>query len=110
MILYMGFLCFQELMLYLLQLVQAVRYENIDHVRSALDEPAVTAGITQNILDDALVDDTEANAVDDVTASEIPEYEDPADIHADLESSIVKDIPQPGEVSHYSCHPLTPAD
>lgn len=90
-------------MLYLLQLVQAIRYENLELVRSSMVEQAVTAGVTQEVLDEALADEpssavTEESTSDDVTASQIPEYEDPADIRSDLESSVMRDAPQPGEV------------
>lgn len=47
------------------------------------------------MLDDVLiVSDSES----EVSVSQIPEYEDPADIQSDLNSSVMRDVPQPGEV------------
>lgn len=94
-------------MLYLLQLVQAIRYENLELVKTSLVEQAVTAGVTQDVLDEALADEPSDPAVDpstagsdeEVSVSQIPEFEDPADIKSDLESSVMRDLPQPGDVS-----------
>ena len=94
-------------MLYLLQLVQAIRYENLELVKSSMVEQAVTAGVTQDVLDEALADeeaspDPDESSTDDITASQIPEYDDPTDIRSDLESSVQRDAPQPGEVCHHT--------
>lgn len=92
----------QDLLLYLLQLVQAVRYEDIQKVRTALVEQAVTAGITQDVLDEALADDSDpessAAAAHADSAPLTPEGDDPSDIRDDLMNSSIQDIPKPGEV------------
>ena len=50
-------------------------------------------GVTQDVLDQAL-----AEPDVDLSVSQIPEFEDPADIQSDLVSSMVRDVPKPGEV------------
>lgn len=96
----------EVLLLYLLQLVQALRYENIDTVKTAeieVPDQAMTTGITQGVLSEALEEEenTTPSLNEETTAAAqaaLPEVDDPADIQDEILNSSGSEIPLPAEV------------
>lgn len=89
----------QELLLYLLQLVQAVRYEDVEKMRTALGDLAMTTGVMQDTLDDALTEGPEPDPDPDPAELLTPELNDSADINAELMNSALTSTSQSGEVN-----------